>query len=90
MKSLVDINWKSIFDFWGVFTALKIFIFLGYHSSDFEVHRNWMAITYEAPISEWYFEKTSKSTLDYPPFFAFFEWLLAKPAAFFDREMVRI
>ncbi len=49
-----------------------------------------MAITYELPLSKRYFEKTSVWTIDYPPFFAYFEWLLARPAAFFDREMVRV
>lgn len=66
----------SLLNIWCVSLALKALLSIGYHSTDFEVHRNWLAITHNLPIAQWYIEKTSQWTLDYPPFFAYYECVL--------------
>lgn len=58
-------------------------------SSDFETHRNWMAITHELPMTQWYYHGVH-CLLDYPPFFAWFEYLLSWPAALVERDMVSV
>ena len=76
---------------WLAAACVKVLLFPSYYSSDYDVHRNWLAVTHSRDASRWYADEPRQNqwTLDYPPLFAMFEAGLAKIASKVDAKIVQ-
>lgn len=76
-------HWRAIIALWILSVCVKVLLIPSYRSTDFDVHRHWKAVTRHLPLQEWYFDDQhirTRHTLDYPPAFVLWEYLLANNA----------
>ena len=75
---------------WLAAACVKVLLFPSYYSTDYDVHRVWLAVTHSRDASQWYADRPLQNqwTLDYPPLFAMFEAGLARIAAKVDARIV--
>jgi alpha-1,3-glucosyltransferase len=59
---------------------LKALLVSAPYSTDLLVHLHWKDLTTRYPVRSWYTEVTGPPYLDYPPLFAYVEWLLGQVA----------
>ena len=76
---------------WLAAACVKVLLFPSYFSTDFDVHRSWLAVTHSRDASRWYADQDNQNqwTLDYPPLFATYEAGLAKIASKVDAKIVQ-
>ena len=63
---------------------IKLLLANTYPSTDYDVHKNWKDITNSTSIRNWYYDNRSIWTLDYPPLFAYMEYILGNIANLID------
>ena len=52
-RTMPQVNLVYMWAAAAVVTAVKLMLVPVYHSTDMEVHRNWMAIAHHVPFSTW-------------------------------------
>ena len=65
---------RSTLPIFVAMTCIKYLLLPSYASTDFDVHHFWMQLTTTRAPAFWYVDTSSEWTLDYPPFFAWFEY----------------